>query len=159
MKPGVYDLSSEDYHRDPCPEPSLSSSIAKLLVNSTPLHAWTAHPRLNPDFIRDEAEKFDIGKACHSLILHNVQSFEIIDAEDWRTKEARAKRDAARNAGKIPLLTEQWVRVAAMAHAARIQLNRHREASDAFTNGTPEQTLIWREGPTWCRSRLDWRPN
>lgn len=158
-RPGVYDIPAEVYHADPCVEPSLSSSIARLLVNATPLHAWTAHPRLNPDQGREESEKFDIGNACHSLVLHDPKHFEIIDAKDWRTKDAKDQRDNARNAGKIPLLTEQWVRVQAMHHAAKIQLARHQEAKDAFTNGKPEQTLVWEEDGVWLRARLDWLPN
>lgn len=158
-RPGVYEMSAEDYHADPCEAPSLSSSVAKLLINSTPLHAWTAHPRLNPDAEREDEERFDLGNACHSLILHDPKKFEIIDAPDWRTKQAKDQREAARECGKIPLLAEQWTRVQAMAHSLRLQLARHQDARNAFTNGKPEQTLIWREGETWCRARLDWLPN
>lgn len=158
-RPGVYEISAEAYHADPCPEPSLSASIAKILVNKTPLHAWTAHPRLNEDFEPVEEEKFDIGNACHSLILRDPKAFEIIHAPDWRTAIAREKREYARVQGKIPLLEDQWVRVEAMAYSARLQLSRHHEAKEAFTNGKPEQTLIWREGDAWCRARIDWLPN
>lgn len=159
-KPGVYDISESDYHADNfLPEPSLSSSIAKMLVNATPLHAKQAHPRLNPDHESEDSDRFDIGKAAHSLVLHDPMAFAVIDAPDWRTKDAREKRDAARAAGKIPLLEMRWLSVQAMAHAARIQLDRHHEAKTAFTNGKPEMTLVWREGETWCRSRLDWLPN
>lgn len=158
-KPGVYDISAEEYHADPCPEPSLSNSIAKLLVTRTPRHAWAAHPRLNPGFERQDAEKFDLGSAAHSLMLHDPQAFEIIDAADWRTKEAKAARERARDAGKIPLLTEQWERTQMMVRSARRQLDTHQEAADAFTNGAPEKTLIWQEGDVWCRARLDWLPN
>lgn len=158
-KPGVYDLDEVSYHADPCPEPSLSSSIGKITIGQTPLHAWTAHPRLNPEPEKEESERFDIGSAAHSLVLHDPQKFEVIDASDWRTKAAKEQREAARAAKKIPLLNEQWVRVHAMAHAARIQLDQHEEARDAFTNGVPEQTLIWKEGNIWCRARLDWLPN
>lgn len=158
-KPGVYDIPADVYHADPTPEPSLSSSIAKVLVGETPLHAWSKHPRLGKPAEEPEEAKFDIGKAAHSLVLQDPQAFEIVDAKDWKTDKAKALRAAARDAGKIPLLATQWVRVTAMAHAGRIQLDRHEEASAAFTNGKPEQTLIWREGPTWCRARLDYLPN
>lgn len=158
-KPGIYEISAEDYHADPCPEPSLSSSIAKIIYNRTPRHAWTAHPRLNPNFEPKSDEKFDIGSAAHSLILGDPKKFEIIAASDWRTKEAKAARDAARAAGKIPLLTEQWDRVNAMVAAGLAQLATHADAKGAFTNGKPEQTLIWQEGGIWCRARLDWKPN
>ena len=49
-EPGVYSLPDDAYHADPCPGPSLSSSVAKLMLDRSPLHAWHAHPRLNPNF-------------------------------------------------------------------------------------------------------------
>ncbi len=158
-KPGIYEIPADLYHSDPCPEPSLSNSVAKALLTKTPRHAWCAHPRLNPAFAAEESEKFDLGKAGHSLMLHDPNTFEIIDAADWRTKEAKAKRDDARNSGKIPLLKEQWDRVEMMVRSGRRQLEAHKEASDAFTNGKPEMTMIWKEGDIWCRARLDWLPN
>lgn len=158
-EPGIYAISADAYHADPCIEPSLSSSLAKLLVNKTPLHCWHAHPRLNPMYEPEEKEAFDIGKACHSLMLNDPQIFEIIDAPDWRTKVAKDGRDEARAAGKIPLLVDQFERVSDMFTAARMQLDEHREAQAAFTGGRPEATLIFKEGGVWCRARLDWLPD
>lgn len=159
-KPGVYDLSAEAYHADPCPEPSLSSSIAKLLVTpgATPMHARHECPRLNPDYEPEESEKFDLGKAAHSMILRDPQAFEIIYAGDWRTAIAKEKRDAARKAGKIPMLEHQYEEAVQMVAAARVQLDAHSEGP-LFVDGKPEQTMVWFEGDVTCRARLDWRPN
>ena len=156
---GGYLLPTDAYHADPCPQPSLSSSIAKLLVTRTPRHAWWEHPRLNPAYEPSHSTIFDIGNACHSLMLNDPKIFAIIDAENWTTKAAKAARDEAREAGKIPLLAVQWDRVNKMLEAARAQLDAHIEASAAFTDGTPEHTLIWQEGESWCRARLDWHPH
>lgn len=158
-RPGVYDISAEDYHADPCPQPSLSSSMAKILYQRTARRAQSAHPRLNPAFEPDNADKFDMGKAAHALMLGDPQKFAVIDATDWRTKDAKAARDAAHASGKIPLLKEQWDRVNAMVAAGRAQLAAHADSADAFSDGKPEQTLIWREDGIWCRARLDWKPN
>lgn len=156
---GVYDIPAEDYHADPCPAPSLSSSIAKIILTRTPRHAWQAHPRLNPAFEPDTDDKFDLGSAAHALMLGDPRKFAVIDAADWRTKEAKSARDAARADGKIPLLAEQWTRVQSMVAAGLEHLSQHADAASAFTNGKPEQTLIWREGDIWCRARLDWLPD
>ena len=43
---GIHDIPPREYHADPCPAPSLSRSIAKLLVERSPAHAYAAHPRL-----------------------------------------------------------------------------------------------------------------
>ena len=40
-------MSMDEYHADPCPTPSLSSGIARVLWANTPMHAWFKHPRLN----------------------------------------------------------------------------------------------------------------
>ena len=66
-RPGIYELSAEEYHADPCPTPSLSSSIARTLLASSPHHAWWEHPRFNPGRVREEDEKFDLGTAAHAL--------------------------------------------------------------------------------------------
>ena len=161
-EPGVYELPAAVYHADPCPEPSLSSSIAKRLCLDSAAHAHYAHPRLNPTAADDEAEHFDIGTVAHALLLEGQQCLAIIDAKDYRTNAAKAAREAARAEGKTPLLAARWADVQAMAAAARGQLDRHKDGGAAmFTAGKPEQTLIWIEQArdeidVWCRARLDW---
>ena len=154
--PGVFDLDATSYHADPCPVPSLSSSILKIILAETPQHVWVNHPKLNPNFEAEEEDKFDLGKAAHSLMLGDPIKFAVLDFDDWRTKAAKEAKDAARAAGKLPMLTKNWERVNTMVAAGRAQLANHADASDAFTDGKPEQTLVWQEGETWCRARLDW---
>lgn len=158
-RPGVYDLPAEQYHDDPCVAPSLSSSIAKLLLDKTPRHAWLAHPRLNPDHEREHKTAFDIGTAAHDLLLFGEGRFAAIDAADWRTKAAKEAREQAYADGLTPLLAHQLQAVQAMVTAAWAQLHHHAQAADIFTAGKPEQTLIWQENGIWCRIKLDWRPS
>ncbi len=154
---GIHTIPAATYHADPCPEPSLSSSIAKMLCLSSPLHAWYEHPRLSPAPIEDDCEAFDIGTAAHALLLEQRDQVVIIDAADWRTKDAKALRDQARAAGAIPLLKKKYADVQAMAIAARAQLAAQTDGgAEMFANGAPEQTLIWKEGDVWCRARVDW---
>jgi PDDEXK-like domain of unknown function (DUF3799) len=155
-KTGLYQMSAADYHVDPCLAPSLSSSVARELVATSPLHAWHAHSRLNPDYLSEEKEAFDIGTAAHAVMLEGFAGVAIIDAKDWRTNAARIQREEARAAGKIPLLAHRWDDVQAMVGAARIQLALHEGKPQPFTGGKPEQTLIWREDGVWLRARLDW---
>jgi len=158
-EPGIYAMPEETYHADPCPAPSLSASIAKRLLQDSPRHAWTAHPRLNPLFEPEQRKIFDLGKAAHALMLGSDDQFEIIDASDYKTKAAQAARDDAYAAGKTPILVGRWAETRAMVAAGRQQLHAHQEARDAFTVGKPEQVIVWREGDMWCRSRLDWLPH
>ncbi len=155
--PGVYDIPAAAYHADPAPEPSLSASIAKVLIGRTPRHAWMKHPRLNPGFVNEHKTEFDIGTAAHALLLEGESGVAVVDADSYRTKAAREMRDAAYAAGKTPLLPHQLVDVEAMVAAARVQLAAH-EVGDVFTDGQPEMSLVWQEGGIWCRCRLDWLP-
>lgn len=152
----VRDLTATEYHADPCPQPSLSSSIARILCESSPAHARAAHPRLNPAAEDEEAEHFDIGTAAHAILLEGTNAVQIIDAENYRTNVAKAQRDAARLAGKTPLLAKVWADVQAMVAATRAQLDAHVDGRTMFKDGQPEQTLIWNENGVWCRARTDW---
>lgn len=154
---GVHDLSRVDYDADPCPEPSLSSSIAKILLTKSPAHARLAHPRLNPAFEPDNDRKYDLGSLAHAMMLGEHDRIVAIDAADYRTDAAKSARDAALALGKVPALAKVVAQAEKMAAAARRQLDAS-EHGEAFTNGKPEQTLVWQMGDVWCRSRLDWVP-
>jgi len=157
LTPGVYQIPAALYHADPCPEPSLSCSIIKLICLESPAHAWAAHPRLNPQYAPENGEHFDIGTAAHAVLLEGEAAVTIIDAPDWRTNAAKASRELARIEGRVPLLAKTWADVQAMVKATRAQLDRHKDGgAEMFTAGEPERTLIWQEDGIWCRARLDW---
>lgn len=157
-KPGCFDIPADEYHADPCPTPSLSSGTIKALLHRSPRHVWTGNVRLNPDAETVHKEAFDIGTAAHTLMLGTGEDIAVIDADSWRTKDAKAERDAAYAAGKTPLLAHQYADVKAMVFAGRAQLDAHHDASGAFLDGIGEQSLFWKEGPVWARARLDWMP-
>jgi hypothetical protein len=153
---GITTIPADDYHRDPADVPSLSASIAHILCTSSPWHAWTAHPRLNPDWRRVDEQKFDVGTVAHALLLEGEAAIEAVDAADWRTAAAKDARDAARAAHKTPLLVHQLAEVQAMVTAAREQLAAHDATPEPFTDGLPEQTVMWEDRGVTCRSRVDW---
>lgn len=153
------DVPEAAYHEDPAPEPSLSASIAKLLISRSPAHAWAAHPRLNERWMPDTpSNQQDIGTAAHALLLGVGKGLVKIDAPDFRTKAAQQLRDQARGAGFVPVLEMRAQAIEDMIAAARTQLAAH-EVGDVFAgDGRSEVTMIWREGPTWCRGRIDRLP-
>jgi hypothetical protein len=155
---GVFDMPAADYHRDPVPGGSLSSTGArKLLEPAGPAKfKWALdHPG------NDEgSQAFDFGTAAHQLVLGDPENrVAVLDYPDWRSKEARAAADQARANGLTPLLRRQWETVADMADAIR----SHPEAATLLhaSSGKPERTLIWQDKPSgvWCRARVDWLRN
>jgi hypothetical protein len=160
--PGIYQISADEYHRDPCETASLSSSIAFKLISESPLHAKFSHPRLVADPVREESARMDIGSICHALMLEGENIAVVIDAENYRTKAAQEARDEARLAGKCPILAHEMVEIKAMMENCRTQLA---ELADPLLRrafdpqcGSPEQALVWQESNgIWCRARLDWR--
>jgi hypothetical protein len=151
------DVPPDVYHADLLhPVPSLSASLAHVLVTRSPLHAWVQHPRLNPDFVATDEAKFDVGTVCHSLLLDHSRQVAIIDADDWRSKAAQAARDESRAAGKTPLLRQQWNSVETLVRAIGDQLGSHHAEPPLLEDGKPERTLVWEEDGVACRARLDW---
>lgn len=77
-RPGLYlGVPEAEYHADPCPEPSLSSTIAKTLLASSPLHAAVRHPRLARQQQKVEREAFDRGKVAHAPVEDKLHVIEL----------------------------------------------------------------------------------
>lgn len=150
----ILGMPAATYHADPCPEPSLSSGVGKILLSSA-RKAWLASPRLNPHYVPEHDTKFDAGTIAHALLLEGDESgIVVIDADDWRTKAAKEQRDQARAAGKTPILAHQIGTVRLMVEAARRFIGES-EIAEAWTEADSEVTIQWREGDVWCRCRLD----
>lgn len=160
--PGIYTLPSEDYHADPAPQPSLSSSGAWTLATDCP--AVFDHERRTRVFKR----AFDLGNASHLMTLEPEKFDAAVVVIEGRTKkgdpspgyttqDARDQRDAAYAAGRIPLLPSEVDLVRAM----RDVLHRHPIGRLAFRDGKPEQSIFWQDAETgiWCRTRPDWMPS
>lgn len=153
-EPGRYEISAAEYHGDPVPTGSLSSTGArKLLPPSCP--ALFRHEREHGQEHRTE---FDIGTAAHKLVLGAGPAITEVKARDWRTKAAQEARDAAYATGAVPLLTVDYDRVTGMAAA----LTRD-DIAMALLNpdhGQPEQAIFWQDEQTgvWRRALIDWLP-
>src|SRR4051812_35256773 len=98
-EPGIYpDLSNDDYHADPVPGGSLSSSGARSLLECPAVYR---HQR---DHGRPNKAHYDIGHAAHMLVLGAGPDIYPVDAADWRTKAAKEEAEQAREFGMTPLL-------------------------------------------------------
>jgi hypothetical protein len=168
--PGIYDLTPEEYHADPCEQPSLSSSGIKRLLSSSPASFASWHPRLTrwPDRVRDTTDAQDIGAIAHCVVLGKGTRYIVGDPSDhltekgqkaqtWAAKSA-AQWKADREADGFTVITrERSARAETAAQAMKDLIAR--EYGD-WPLGESEQTVIWRgettsDGPIWCRAMLD----
>lgn len=170
---GIHTMPAEVYHADPSPEPSLSASLAKIIYGQSCLHAWLAHPRLNPDYVRVEKDEFDLGTTAHDLLLENgTAKICVINPEDypsepkkkgepgtipkgWTNNAIRAARDQARENGLVPILPANHARVKAMVEEAR-RFIETTELAGIFGDGAPEQSMFAQYEGAWIRCRSDW---
>jgi hypothetical protein len=165
---GFHIIPAAQYHMDVAPQPSLSSSIAQVLLRESPLKARHSHPRLNPNYRAENDSKFDLGTCAHAVLLEQDSSkIVVIDPEQYPSKEGkapagwtnnaiRAARDNAYAAGKTPLLKGHYADVKAMVDVAQefIRSSRVRDFWNA-EDAKSELTCIWQEGSIWLRARLD----
>lgn len=155
MNAHLLPLTAAQYHADPALKPSLSNSIAQILIDQSPAHAWLKHPRLNPNCEPEESSRFDLGSATHMMLLEKrVDGIVIVDAADWRTKAAKEQRDAARANGQFPVLRYQFEKMEAATIAAR-QFIDTTELAGILETGIIEQTLLWEDGGAYCRCKPD----
>lgn len=153
-EPGVYDIPEDEYHADPVPGGSLSSSGARRLMATCP--AKFQHERTHR---RPDKKEFDIGKAAHKIVLGNGPTLARIDFDEWRSNAAKAAVAEARDAGAIPLKPAEYEQVHDMAAALRAHPTASR-LFDPARGGRAEQSGFWRDRRTgvWRRVRWDWLP-
>lgn len=140
--PGVYEITADEYHADPIPGGSLSSSGArKLLPPGCP--ALFKYERDNPPA---PTEAMTLGSAAHRVMLGAGAELKRIDAKNWRTKAAQEAKAEALADGLIPVLPAAHDRMLAMAEALR----QDPRASALFHPGAgkPEQALFWQDKAT-----------
>lgn len=161
LGPGIHDISGEHYHSDPCAVPSLSSTLARLLLNRSPRHAWTAHPRLNPDHQGKDSKTFDVGRAAHRAVLGKGGDFVAypshVLAKNGAASTAYAKEWAVemRARGLTPLKAEE---VEAVNDMAGEIMGRLSAMGISFSPARSELTAIAEIDGVMCRAMVDHAP-
>ena len=158
MTPGVHSIPLTDYLADPCPEPSLSASIAHMLARRSPAHAYAAHPRLGGVGTAGTLDTWK-GSLLHNLVLeggdrvHPIE-LDVLDKNgNMTTAAAKLERDAAIASGRIPCPRPKLDEAEEVAAHMR---DRIRECGFELADFAIEQTLIWQdEQGGWRRARPD----
>jgi hypothetical protein len=152
-------ISAADYHADKLHElPSLSSSLARVILDQSIEHAHLGHPRLGGGK-GEETSAMNTGTLVHALMAGELTDIVLSEFSDYKGGAARTWRDKVKASGKIPVLERD------LADARPIVAAIKAKAADGITN-TPfvesarhEVTAIWNEGtdesPIPCRARYD----
>lgn len=155
---GIFpDFPVNDYFDDPCPEPSLTQSLCKIILDQSPLHAKFAHPRLGTKF--DNSEDYEknmaIGNAIHAILLGRGKHVAVGNFNDWRTKASQEWKTAALEAGETPILAKHWDRADFACRSIRKQLDTI-PGHKPLTDGESEVVIAWKEQGFWFRSMIDY---
>lgn len=165
LRARILDVSETEYHADPCATPSLSKSIAKVLLAESPLHAWTLHPRFGgeanegDDSDADDTDALKRGKLIHKLLLGKGADVEIVKADSFRKKFARQLRDQAIEAGRVPMLAHKYDDLVSAGETIKANLHTEFGIDLGDPEGESEVAIEWIEdgahGPIICRCRMD----
>lgn len=166
---GIYDLTAEEYHADPCETASLSSSGIRTLLNATPAHFAAQHPRLTgwPEYARKGTKAQDRGTVIHSMLLGKGADWIARDciefsnkdgspSQTWGGAAAKAWKAEMESQGVCVISRDEEADYLQIAEIARQAL---RQRFPWWDEGQSEQALIWRRetnyGPIWCRAYVD----
>lgn len=148
--PGIYDLTHEQYHADPVPGGSLSSTGARKLTPPDGSPARFFYDSTHPTHKRE----FDFGQLAHNELLGVGPELVFIDFDDYKKKDARIQRDEAYAAGKVPVLPHEMDIVYDMMMA----IKAHPWAGTLLAKGAgkAEPSFFWRDAGIMKRSRPDY---
>ena len=138
-----------EYHADPSERPSLSSHLAGILLAKSPAHARLAHPRLGGAMEENPTDEMNAGSIIHGILLGGGSEIVELDFKDFRKDAAKEARDAAYQAGKIPMLAHKLAAIRTATEEIRKMLPVD------FAQARCELTAIWESGGCPCRARLD----
>lgn len=160
VKPGLYPMDAESYHRDPLREQggSVSSTMLKILHGQSPQHA-----RHYIDHGRPPKRHFDLGSAVHADALGRgaevVYWGEGKGKDSWRSGDAKDFYRFSQEQHQIPLLLDEKPQVDAMV----AKIRAHRILGPMLEPGkfTAEQAAFWIDPDTglWCRAMWDAVPD
>jgi len=140
--------------------PRLSPSIAKIMVECSPLHAWQAHRLLGGGDGSESTSAQNVGKVLEALIFNQpVQGpdsqFAILNFDNYKKAAAQEARDDALAHDKTPILARELE-----VHMAAGVIIKRRLADQGivFEGGEYQKLVEWTCGVTGanCKGFLDY---
>lgn len=179
LRAGLHrDLPMDMYIADELtPQPALSASGIRTLIEATPLTFAARNPRLWRDlglwpgkFKGRGSKHTALGTAIHSILLGAGQEICVIRPEDYRTKKGLPGKNLATEGAKeaiaqaeenglLVLSAGENIVATNAARYAEEKICANPIYGEAWARGESEVTLIWQRetshGPIWCRARPD----
>lgn len=144
---GVYDLSMERYHGQPCVKPSGSTTTFKTFWFKSAAHYFDTSD-LNPQKRNDDKDRphFSLGRAAHHLIFLGRQGFDrefVVRPEKWKDYRSNDAKEwkAAQLRAKLTIITE--AELEAIAGMAR-SLGKHSLVRNGILDGAVERSMVFR---------------
>ncbi len=154
-------VDEKHYHSDNFFEvPTLSRSIAAVLLDEAPIHAYHAHVRLGGALTAtvDEEEEttpaMDFGSLGHKMLLGRGADVAVGEWKNWQTNAAKDFRKQARADGKIPVLRKVYDRGCAMKFGVLQELKRL-GLIEQFEAAKPEVVCLFEESGVKQRCMFD----
>lgn len=153
----ITNLPEEKYHSQEGEKiPLFSYSIAKTILDKSPYHAYLEHPLLGGLSNFKTSKAMDTGNLFHTLILGDGAEIVVIDADSYRTKDAKEERDKAYMDKKTPVLAHEYERIQKAIEFVKEQI--HDSAPEFFeAEHEVEVSAKWEmNNGVLCQSRWDW---
>lgn len=155
--PGIYDITHEEYHNDPCPMPSVSRSWIVDALTQSPKHAARKHPRIGRAREEDSTAVASVGVVAHALLLgKGEERVRISPFAEFRTNEAKAWRDEQLKEGYTIVKEKDYKEAQAIVAAFRPGMDRFSvELGENFPTTGFEKTVVAKINGVWCRILVD----
>lgn len=142
---GIHRMTDAEYFADP----ALSHSDTKLLM---PPRTPARFRHIKDTNTKEFKAEYDFGHVVHELVLGEGAGIDVIDAPDWRTKDAKAARDESRAAGRAPILIDEYTKAKQCADGVRLH-PLARQLLDAAEYR--EAALFWEDDGVRRKAKLD----
>lgn len=163
----LLDVKHLAYHQDQLglDVPTLSRSVAEVLLSQSPAHARACHPKMGGTGGKVASKSMDKGTLLHDRFLGGGPEIVIVDAPDWRKRKEPAAgytvadpgpvRDEAVAAGKLVMLPKEMAQRTKEEDSLRKLVLSH-PAMANFDKMAKEAVIVWEDenGVVW-RCRLD----
>lgn len=130
--------------------PKISPSIAKKLLDGTPLNAWCNH-RLLGNMAKPMTDGQVAGILTHATVLGHDERLAILPYDSFRSNEAKEAKQAAIDAGLIPVAQPKWDEASENAPHIIAALS----GAGVILDGTVEHRFNWVEDGVLCTGVVD----